>query len=535
MALTLSRRAAMMSALSAGSLSLLARAAGAQGVAANTGGAAAAIDAFVQQVMAAYPDQPAVGVAVVENGVTTLTRGYGVRKLGEAARVDETTLFGIASNTKAMTAAAIAMLVEAGQVEWDAPVTRYMPGFEMSDPTVTRLMTVRDLLVHRSGLSLGAGDLMIWPSTLHTRAEIVAGLKHLPISGRFRDGYAYDNVLYVAAGMLIEAVSGMSWEAFIQTRIFDPLGMADSTPAPRADRIKDSAWPHVRLGPPVRGLGEMKPIGFDASFQAAAPAGGVNASPRDIAKWMQVQLALGALPDGRRLWSEVQSREMWKPQTITSSGVGPDAEHPARPTLTAYALGWVVSDFRGERVLDHSGGLAGFISRTQLLPGRRSGVMIMTNAEESGVLRSLRYGGMDRLAGRDDFDWIADSRRLDAESEASTLRGLAEATTVAGGGRPASLPRSAYTGVYRDPWYGTVTVSERDGGLHLAFDKSPVLKGALEPFDGDTFRARFPADQEDAFVTFTVENGRVVSATMKAVSPLADFSYDFQDLRLTKV
>ncbi len=534
--LATTRRSALVSALATTGLAAF----GNKAMARETGSVGAAVDKFALDVMAAFPDEPGLGIAVVENGQVTLTKGYGVKRLGAPAKCDENTLFGIASNTKAMTAAVIAMLVEEGKLEWDAPVTKYMPAFQMKDPVVTQLMTVRDLLVHRSGLTLGAGDLMIWPSPTHTRADIVAGLKYLPIGGQFRGGYAYDNVLYVAAGVLIETVTGKSWEDNIQTRILTPLGMTDTVPTP--SQVKDRsrrAEPHARLGPPVRGLGPQTVLPYDGSFDAAAPAGGVNATPHDIAKWMQVQLGLGVAADGKRLWSEASSKEMWKPQTITASSEGPAPDTPTRPTIQAYALGWFVQDHRGERILWHTGGLAGFISYTGLLPGRKSGIMVMTNAEEGAVLRSLRYGGPDRLQGRSDFDWIGYSKKLQAENDAQTIKDAAKAVTPSSGAKP-SLPLDAYAGVYRDPWYGTVTVAVSGKGkkqaLTVSFDKTPLLRGKLEAFDGETFKTVFDdRTQEDAFFTFDLKDGKVVSALVKAVSPLADFSYDYQDLRLAKV
>lgn len=537
--LATTRRTALVSALATGGLAAFGNRAFAQ----DTGAVGAAVDKFAQEVMAAFPDQPGLGVTVVENGKVTLAKGYGVKRLGGQDRVDENTAFGIASNTKAMTAALIAMLVEEGKLEWDAPVTRYMPSFQMSDPVVTKLMTVRDLLVHRSGLTLGAGDLMIWPSPTHTRADIVAGLKYLPIGGQFRGGYAYDNVLYVAAGVLIETVTGQKWEEVIKTRIFQPLAMNDTVSSPALVDRAHRAEPHCRLGPPVRGLGPQTVLPFDGSFDAAGPAGGVNSTPKDIAQWLMVQLGLGLSPNGKRLWSEASAREMWKPQTITTSTDGPITENPVRPSIQAYALGWFVQDHRGERLLWHTGGLAGFISYTGLLPGRKSGIMVMTNAEENPVLRSLRYGGPDRLQGRNDFDWIASSKRVQAQADADTIKDAAKATTPSSGAKP-SLPLAAYAGVYRDPWYGTVTITVvgptkgkggKKQGLHVAFDKTPLLKGKLEVFDGETFKTVFDdRTQEDAFFTFDLKDGKVVSALVKAVSPLADFSFDYQDLRLTK-
>lgn len=536
------RRAALLSAFATVGTAALARPAFAR----QPGKAGAAIDQFAQEVMAAFPDQPGLGITVVENGEITLAKGYGVKRLGAPDRVTDSTLFGVASNTKAFTAAALAMLVEEDKVAWDAPVTRYLPNFEMSDPVVTRLMTVRDLLCHRSGLTLGAGDLMIWPNPTHTRAQIVAGLKYLPIGEPFRGGYAYDNVLYVAAGEVIAAVTGAPWEVFIQKRILDPLKMTDSVPLPSLIGNRSRAEPHARMGPPVRGLGPQAVLPFDGSFDAAGAAGGLNTSPRDIGKWMQAQLGLGTAPGGIKLWTEASAREMWKPQTITAWSDGPIADNPVRASLQAYALGWFVNDHRGEKILWHTGGLAGFISYTGLLPGRKSGIMVMTNAEEGNtVFRSLRYGGPDRLQGRSDFDWIASSKKVAAEADAKTIKDAAEAATPKGGGVAPTLPLAAYAGTYRDPWYGTVTVSVagpskgkkgKKAGLKIAFDKTPALRGALETFDGDTFRTRFDdRTQEDAFVVFSVKDGAVTGATMRAVSPLADFSYDYQDLKLVRL
>jgi CubicO group peptidase (beta-lactamase class C family) len=318
------RRQLLTSSLAvAGGASLLAAPARAQ---ARRGAAGASIDVLARRAMAAWPDQPGLGVAVVEDGEVTLARGYGVRRIGQPEPCDARTLFGIASNTKAFTAAALALLVEEGKVAWDAPVTRYLPDFAMSDPVVTRLMTVRDLLVHRSGLALGAGDLMSWPPGNRTTKEIVAGVRYLPFAYGFRAGYAYDNVLYIVAGELIAAVTGMPWQRFVDARLLKPIGMSDSAPTwKEADRSR-LAMPHARLGPPIRGMGPMRPLPLEGSFAPGFASGGIVACPRDIAKWLQTQLSLGVAPSGRRIWSEASAREMWTPQTVVSSSEGGIAE-----------------------------------------------------------------------------------------------------------------------------------------------------------------------------------------------------------------
>src|SRR2546425_6411012 len=185
-------------------------------------------DAYVARSMKQF-EVPGLAIAVVKDGKVVLAKGYGVRRLGDSARVDERTLFGIASNTKAFTATAIGILVEEGKLQWDAPVVNYLPWFQMYDPFVTRELTIRDLLVHRSGLGLGAGDLLWWPTSTYDRKEVARRLRYIKPATSFRSAYAYDNVLYLAAGQVIETVSGQSWEDFVQSRILARVGMTGST------------------------------------------------------------------------------------------------------------------------------------------------------------------------------------------------------------------------------------------------------------------------------------------------------------------
>lgn len=496
---------------------------------------AGAIDAYFERVMQAFPDQPGLAVAVVEDGTVTLAKGYGVLKAGEAAPVTGRSLFAIASNSKAYTAALLAMLVEEGRLEWDAPVVRYMPDFAMSDPLVTAQLSVRDLLCHRSGLSLGAGDLMLFPETTHTREELVRGLRHLPLSGPFRGAYAYDNVLYVVAGELIRTVSGQTWEALVQARIFGPLGMTDSVAGfSRIRADAEVAWPHARLGTPVRGAGPLTPLNDHRRIDVAAAAGGLYCSVRDHAKWVATQLGLGQMPGGPRLWSEDSARAMWRPEILVRTQADPSPERPDRSPISTYALGWFVETWRGRKLVWHSGGIDGFITLTLMIPGLNRGLVVLTNAEETGVILASRMGGLDALQPRDDFDWIAYSQRVQA-AQAEELANAVAVIDAPANATPASLPLEAYVGVYRDAWYGTVTVSRWQGGLWVRFDRTAAFDGPLEPFDADGFRTRWSEPGlEDALITFEISEGRVTGARARALSPNADFSYDFQDLRLVR-
>lgn len=537
MSLRLSRRSALFA--SGGAAALAARPSWARQAANDDATLAEAVDAYVKQAMAAWPDQPALGVAVVREGQTVLARGYGVKAQDRPGAADEHTLFAIASNTKNVTAAALAILVDEGKVKWDAPVKTYLPDFRLSDPYIGEHVTVRDALSHRAGFGLGAGDLLFWPNSDRTRAEVVAQAAFVPIEDGFRARYHYSNLMFVVAGAVIEAVSGQSWEDFIQTRILDRVGMSETAPLARLADPARSALPHGRVGPPLRYQGDMTRIARSIvevwNWDSAAAAGGICTTPTDWAKWMAVRLNEGVLPDGSRLFSEDAAREMWRPNIITASSPGPTAELPNRSIASTYAMGFQVQDYRGERLISHGGGSPGGISATVLIPGRKTGFCIFSNAEESFLLRALRSGIADIVLGKVDVDWIADSKTKEAEGTRKSLAAAVEIDAKQRAGAPPAMPLDAYVGTWRDPWYGDIVISKRGEGLWLDFTHTLALKGPLEPYDGETFRTRFPDKrEEDAFVTFAIQTARPATATVKGVSPDIDFSYDYQDLRLTR-
>jgi len=545
MTLRLSRRAAL---LSGGAVALGSQSAFARTAANDDASLADAVDTYVKRCLAAWPDQPAVGVALVKDGETLLAKSYGTRIRGGNAPADETTLFAIASNSKNVTAACLGMLVDEDKVKWDEPVKTYIPEFTLSDPVIAERITVRDTLSHRAGFGLGAGDLLFWPNSDRTRADVLRQAAFVPIEDGFRANYHYCNLMFVVAGAIIERVSGKTWEDFVQTRVFNPLGMTDSVPLARLADPAKSALPHGRVGPPLRYQGEMTQIAQSIAevwnWDNAAAAGGICASPRDWAKWMALRLNNGALPDGTRLFSEAVAREMYKPNILVSNSEGPTAALPNRAIASTYAMGLQVQDYRGERVATHGGGSPGGISSTVLITARKIGISIFTNAEESALLRALRSGLTDIAMGKVDIDWIADSKRIEAEGIEKSLKAAVEIDAKQAAGAKPSLALDAYGGTWRDPWYGDIVIApktegrgrNRKSGLWVSFTHTPALKGWLEPYDGETFRTRFPDKrEEDAFFTFEIENGRPVRATLKGVSPDIDFSYDYQNLRLTKV
>jgi CubicO group peptidase (beta-lactamase class C family) len=506
-------------------------------VAAATSGAASAmppsdLDTYVGRVSTAF-DVPGIGVSIVE-GNRTWARGYGVRKMGQVGAVDEHTLFPIGSNTKAFTVAALAMLVDEGKLRWDDHVEDLLPGFRLFDPYASRELTVRDLLTHRSGLGTGEGDLMIFPQTNLTRQEIIDRIRFLPPKTSFRSVYAYDNVLYVVAGALVERLSGETWASFVAQRIFVPLGMSDSVPSFGQVKTANRAWPHARASGPTRGIGPVSALAAVPIIDNEAPAGSINASATDMTRWLLTQLHRGQRPDSAgRLYSERRADEMWEPQVIEPAVAVPTELAATAPSMTAYALGWNVTDYRGHHILTHGGGVYGGISMVVLIPDLKTGFVVMTNAEERYAVEAIIDHLLDHYLGAGNTDWIAPSKTVRDRRLAEALATLREVPTASGTSTPA-LPLRTYAGVYRDPWYGTITVGETSSGLSINFDRTSGMSGPLEHVDHDTFRTRWtdPAI-ENAYITFSIgQDRRVTAASMKAISPLADFSFDFQDLVL---
>ncbi len=497
------------------------------------------IDAFAAQALATF-EVPGMTVSVVEDGRTTLARGYGVRKLGEGRPVDERTLFPIGSCTKAFTAAALALLVDDGKLGWDDRVSERMPGFRMYDPYTTAEMTVRDLLVHRSGLGLGAGDLLWLPATDYSRKELVHQLRYIKPATSFRSGYAYDNVLYIAAGLLVEQVSGQSWETFVQKRILDPLGMKDSVVSLRqALKSSNRAAPHARIGGELRGLGANSVLPEDPMRMESpniAPAGAIQSSASDIARWLAVQMNQGVIAGDERLYSESAAKKMWEALVIEPPDSLPPLLDARRPSFVEYALGWNVTDYRGHKLITHSGAVLGGKAVVAIVPDKRVGIAVMINSEDGGARWAVFYHLLDHYLGLEPQPWIENYKKAVDELTEGAVAAYrkAQTTLVSADGAVSgpSLPLAKYAGVYRDAWYGTITIKAKNDALSIQFDHTPAMHGALEHVRHDTFRTRFDdRNLEDAYVTFALKpDGAIDQVKMQAVSPLADFSFDFQDL-----
>ena len=497
----------------------------------------ARFDAFAAAVQKQF-DVPGVAVAIVKDGQVVLERGYGVRKLGEPAKVDAHTMFAIASNTKAFTAAALNMLQDEGKLKTTDRVIDHLPWFRMSDPYVTREMRIRDLLAHRSGLSLGAGDLLYWPTTSYTTREVAERLKDVPLTGGFREQYAYDNILFGVAQLVIEEASGMPYKHFLDRRIFQPLGMAETRY--NSDDLKPGD--NVATGHAKFDFKDLRPVGV-TSWRNVSGAGGLYSSVHDLSKWMNVQLAGGVYAGSgdaaKRLFSDARQREMWT--VLTPIPVGKSSVPglaAMTPNFMGYGQGWNLSDYAGERLVWHTGGWPGQVSRLTLVPGEKLGVVVLTSGEVGQAFHAITYEALDMMLGRSGNDWLQAYGESFARAQGNAHEDWKKHVAARDATSKPSLALANYAGTYRDPWYGDVLIRQGAKGLEMQFTKTAELLGDIEHWQHDSFivRWRDRGLNADAFVNFSLDpDGRIRELRMEPISPLTDFSFDFQDLRLAPV
>jgi CubicO group peptidase (beta-lactamase class C family) len=487
------------------------------------------IDSLVERTMKTF-HVPGIAVALIKDGRTILVKGYGVRSLITKLPTDENTLFAIASNTKAFTAAALGILADEGKLTFDDKVIDYIPGFRLYNPYVTEEFTIRDLLTHRSGMGLGAGDLMIWPEpSLFTREDIIHNLRYLkPVSG-FRTQYDYDNLLYIVAGEVVARASGMPYEDFIEKRIIQALGMSHSAACynnlPDKSNVIDG---HV---PTQQGLTVVEP----GKAEIANAAGGIYSSVTDLSRWVMMWLNGGYAENGKKMISDAIREELWTPQTI----IPVRNPGPHNTLFGSYGLGWRISDVMGYKQVGHTGGLMGIVTQVTLIPALNLGIIVLTNQQSGDAFNAISNTIKDRYFGIRGHDRIeeyqlqAQAREADA---AKVLQGV-QAEIAAAGNKAQGEEAERYSGTFADPWFGKVSIYRQNNRLWFQSEKSPRLKGEMFFYKGNTFVVQWldRTLEADAFVLFHLDqNGEAAGMTMKAISPLTDFSYDFQDLSFTR-
>jgi len=488
------------------------------------------IDQLVEDVMATF-QVPGIAVGIIKDGKVIHAKGYGLRNIDKKGDVNEETLFSIASTGKSFTTAALALLVDQGKIRWADKVTDYIPMFQLYDPWVSREFTIRDLLIHNSGLGLGAGDLMIFPSPNFSRQEIITNLRHLKPVSSFRSEFAYDNLLYIVAGEVIASVSGLSYENFVDTHILKPLNMkhcaANLKPLIRHKNVAD---PHMVMDGELRTTMRDIILGKDS---VAAAAGGMQCSVKSILKWHEMHLNKGRLPNGDIFLSEEQQAQMMTPQTILP--VREKDKKWFNTNFHAYGLGWFLKDINGYKTEQHSGGLLGMLSLNAMIPELGLGIAVYTNQQAGYARPAIMNRIIEAYTSDKKTDWISLFQAIKQERLAKAADVIPDIT------QQSYVPVgsvSRYAGKYKDPWFGDVVISENKHGLYFTSLKSERLKGPLIPFKSDLFIVRW-VDRTldaDAYVKFTTDyDGSPQGITMKAVSPLTDFSFDFHDLNFERI
>jgi CubicO group peptidase (beta-lactamase class C family) len=395
---------------------------------------------------------PGVAVGIIQDGKVILAKGYGVRKSGGSESVDADTIFAVGSMTKSFTAVTMAALVDEKKLDWDKPVRDYLPWFRMYDPVATELMTPRDLLTHRSGLP--RHDFIRFSTPL-TRAELVRRIRYLEPNRTFRDVYQYNNLMYVTAGFLAGEIAGKSWEELVKDKIYVPLGMTRSNTSTAETQKQDNySSPHITLG------GAVKSTEFyDYQKFGVGPNGAVNSTVNDFLKYLDFHLG-----NGKRLVSTAQMEQLHKPVTVTGTG--------------GYALGWNVYSHRGHTVWEHGGAITGFTSMMVLLPGEKTGIVVLNNLG-SRLPNVVAWELADSLLGLDPKDYLGEARQPLAQNRRKDR---------VAGTKP-SLELAAYTGEYFHPAYGAIRVEPQEDGLAAVFG---AIRIPMKHYHYDTFECQSP-------------------------------------------
>lgn len=491
------------------------------------------IDSLVEKTLKAF-EVPGIAVAVIKDGKVIHAKGYGVRSLNTLEKVDENTLFGIASNTKAFTTTAMGMLVDEGILKWDDKVRDYIPEFKLYNPYVTEEFTIRDLLTHRSGLGLGAGDLMFFPdSSDFTLKDIIYNLRFLkPVSG-FRSRFDYDNNLYILAGEVIARASGKTWDDFIDQRILKPLGMLYTGTAYEPIKSNSNV---IDAHAPVNG--KVQVIARN-SLRIGHSAGSIYSCVTDLSKWVLMHLNDGKYGDGgsKTLISKESHAEQWSPQTIVSAG-GPG---PYNTHFVAYALGFGISDVKGYKQISHTGGLEGMVTQITMIPELNLGIIVLTNQQEGLAFSAITNQIKDAYLGLTGTDRVSQYSKIRADQLKSADSTTSKVWQWIQSNQKTSVVKPDFSnlmGVYQDPWFGKVEIKSKNGNLWFESKRSPQLRGNLHWYKGSSYAVKWlnRSMDADAFVNFNLdEDGNATGIKMKAISPLTDFSFDFQDLDFVKL
>lgn len=458
------------------------------------------IDRYIEKARKDW-DVPGLSVAIVKDGEVILSKGYGVRKLGEKVKVDHNTQFAIASNTKAFVSSALGKLVDEGKLSWSDKVRSHLPYFALYDEYVSAETTVKDLLCHRVGLGTYSGD-VIWYKSDKTAEEVIKRIKYVPAAFDFRDGYGYTNLMFITAGEVIRSVTGKPWDTYVKETFLDPLGMTNTVTSVR-DLNDNAATPHK----PTLENGTV-PIEW-TNWDNMSAAGAIVSSSDDMAKWMMMNLARGKWKGNQMLKKNVQNY-LWTPHNpfyLPQQA----RERLSGRNFAGYGLGWSIMDYHGNLVVSHGGGYDGMYSRVMMIPELELGIVVLTNSME-GISTPLTYYIANQYLKKDMRDWSAEWLKR-ARSSNRHKEDVAKRKEMMKLNTSPSKSRKEMAGIYHDPMYGDITVSEQQGKLRIAFEDAPKLSATLKHWHYDTYEIVW--DEEHAWfdfgtVSFRMDNNREI-------------------------
>ncbi|MDB9755090.1 serine hydrolase [Winogradskyella sp.] len=488
------------------------------------------LDKLIKETLTTF-DVPGISVGIFKDGKVMYAKGHGVRSLTSKKEMNDNTLVGVASNSKGFTCFALAMMVEDGKLNWDDPVRKYIPEFQLQDPWVTEHFTVRDLVTHRSGMGLGAGDLMFFPEGNDFDVDaIINGVKYLEPESSFRSKFAYNNNMYIIAGEVLKRVSGLSWEDFIETKIMQPVGMKNSKAS--YNRVTDRS---NIIDAHTRADGKVIQIPHDWS-ETANPAGGIVSNVHDMMTWAQFLMNDAVTASGERLLSKTEFHELWQLQTPLKVRANDSYDS----NFKGYGLGWFLTDVKGgHKQVYHTGGLLGTVTQFTMIPDLDLAIVVLTNQMNGSAFNTITNTIKDSYLGYENRDWLENygTRNTNYLKYNDSIKTAVYAKAEKAKSNT-SLPQpEQIVGTYTDDWFGDIIISNAGKGYTIKCVRSPRLFGELVPYNATTFVTKWNDRSYDAdvYMQFTFnEKGEAVSASMKYIAPITDFSFDFHDLELKK-
>ena len=485
------------------------------------------LDELIQNTIKTF-DVPGMSVGIIKDGNVLYSKGFGVRSLTNNLPMDDKTLVGIASNSKGFTCTALAILADEGKLNWDDKVTKFIPEFQMADPYVSQEVTIKDLVTHRAGLGLGQGDLMFFPEGgTYSIKDILHNVRYLKPESSFRTTLDYNNIMFIVAGEVITRVSGLSWADFIEQRILKPVGMNSSFGSYNRAKLSSNI---IDAHAPVDGRAVAVPHDWNETANAA---GGIMSNIQDMTTWAQFLMNKFTTKDGKKLVSDKNAHELWSLQIADKTA----ASSPYDTHFYGYGLGWFLSDVKGHLQVQHSGGLIGTVTHFTLIPDMKLGIVVLTNQQSGLAFSTITNTVKDAYLGVENRDWLkmygernVKNEKLFAQQKKEVYDKVAKYKS--------NLKDENFIGWYKDEWFGIVEIVKSGKTYRLSCKTSPRLKGELLPYSDNTFVVKWDDRSYDADAFFTLsfdENGKAVSAKMKPISDVTDFSFDFEDLNLRKM